>query len=400
MDEMQQVLRKLKGLSTTDVEGLRDVINDDLMKGLDEGELLTVYDKILDFVDMTLDWDQQSLNPNIEAHRIITLMFRENEGGKLEVTLNFKLVFHHIRNKTKFLYMMAFTDAPCDPSVFEFLGNYLNVECDTGILVAFILKSNDMKVPDNVVQFWLRNSGRFFYHDPSCKSIYRGMGEIRYHTNVACNSLLGTLAGNIIDIKYMKLLYPSFVQVQNLGGPNGDAFDFDIWISQNWSQKWIVVYYNVNSMSLFAHIPNKKIYELLLDHPDVSSKTKSRLRSQYDMKGGQIKAFVKSMANKLDQANLSIPDILPDDVKRVILEKTVKASFREWRHHACTFHGDEEGESRKNFDIIFNEIFSSRSKAPSVETKATPRSFTTEQKKAIKKLAKKYKNAFEELKSP
>jgi hypothetical protein len=421
MDVMNQLLERIKKLNASDVDGFRGVVNDDTITELGERELLTVYDELLNFVDMNLEWDQRGDNLNVIVHSIITFLFKDNVQAMFTMSSEFKLLFHHINNKTKFLYMMAFTNAPFDPSIFNFLGNYLTIECDTGILTAFIIKSQYMNtIPDTIIQFWLMNSKRYFINDPSCKEYYIGKGGSEYGIQHASDILLSSLIDDLYeDIEYMKLLYPSFDKILSLEKSSDVSFDYDSWVARNWPQKFIPMYYgNTRKISLFKHIPNRQIYDMLINHPHVDSKVKSILKSHFELKRRHIDSFITTMSGKFYKANHSIPDILPDEIKRIILEKTIKASFTEWRHHACTFHGDEEGESVETFNHIINEIFSDPTpkkrkakggytpkrkwvKTEAIETQSNIiMSFTTEQKEAIKILAQKYKNAFKELELP
>ena len=425
MNHEKELIEMLKNLNPDDVEGLRNIMEHEYIMSLEIWEMMNVFDKALDFVDMSLDLSQQQLNPNIEVNKLLNLMFIDNdETEQYEISLDLEIKFHAFRNKTKFLYMVAFSDHPFNQSVFEFFGNYLNAECDTGILTVFIIRSLKMnKIPSNIYQFWLRNQRRFFYHDPSCKTYYTSMDDTDYRVDSASNLLLGVFNKNTFDLQYAKHLYPSAGQIITLGAKYSEDYEFDVWVSKHWSKKFIIYYFNGFSyeFSLFAHIPNRKIYDLLLEDERVSGRTKDKLKKLYEEKQAGIESFTRIMSKIFDQANHSIPDILPDEVKKIILEKTIKASFAQWRHSACTFHGDEEGESVKTFDTILDNIFSSPKKDPNaskkrtarqsgfkddkgktkwVKTKSEPRSFTAEQKKVIKKLAKKYKNAFDELKLP
>ena len=426
-------LKKYEYLSGGDnFENIRTITDDSELQDFRGAYHLMVYDRILDFVDMTLSWEESIGNPNYVAHNFLKNNFFSSPktGNKYGISFVFKIFFPEIRNKTKFLFMVAYSNLKLHHTVYDFLGNHLSTECDTGVLVAFIIKSLNMnQLPDSIFQFGVKNTDKYFFNDPSSEITYLGIGEKEYSTVSASNILAGSFDLETMGIKHLKLIYPSFRQILTMGRYNGIAFEYDIWISRNWSKKWIINYYDDNSMSLFTHIPNKKVYDLLLSSPDVKISIKQRLISNYDNKPAQIESFINAMSRRFDQANHSIPDILPDEVKRIILEKTIKASFGEWRHHACTFHADEDGEGTRTFNTILNNIFSSpkkddndvemedvnnkkkrrpanltgrgdRGKTKMAKTNATSRSFTIDQKKAIKRLAKKYKQAFEEFKSP
>lgn len=396
---MEELIEQLQG------NNLREVANSELIEELNQAELLQVYDKLLDFVDMDIPWNVVGAdNPNVYVIRNFTLLFDDvdDDGdGMLDFPKNLWVDFHNgVRNKTKFLFLVASVNLKLSERTIKFLSEYLSApECNSMILGGIILKCKQTlsELSEHIIKFWLTNKDHYFFNDPKCEVEYVSRDGNVININEVSNFILQ----NIDNVH--KDLYPTLdVVVSHVE----KSFEYDLFIAEHWPKKWIIRYYNVDSSVLFDHIPTRKIYELLLSDPTVNVSVKQHLLTNYEKKPSIIQEYMSFLIKEFKGVHNSIPDILPDSVKRLILEKTIR-QYPGVNNRLSTFHGNgDEVDSNISFilDRLFQEDHKRKSKFDESEfeketkyqrTKSNYVDFTNEQKKWIKKLAKKYKEVLD-----
>jgi hypothetical protein len=408
---MEDYLERIKTLENGDTESLMALVLEiEHDEELEYKNFLKVFDKLLDLVDLK---KSPYVSPNGTIFSLRSKVFTLDDDI-FEPKSELKTELHSLKNKQKFILMVASDDEnKYHRSVVDLLATYMDTSYGSDVLAGLAMHctSRLYGIPESLFQHWLNHRDKYFFGDSNCEPrvFTNSEGEFLWVPQ-ACDKLLDQ--HNHKDPELLKSLYPTFGTVTRTYGDY--SYSFDRWISKKWSKKWLLEYYNLRSS--FDHIPNEDIYKLLIedDTGKVNQSVKIALTGEYAKKKMKVKKERLRVAKEIEGAHLGIPDILPNNVKKVILKKMIEQNYNNWRRYLCVFHGDEDGEGDKFVDDLLYKMIENK---PDIITKKRKPSFkddkgktkfpktgsevdnhfTTEQKKAVKKLAKKYQEIFDSL---